>query len=202
MELGASANAALTGVAGLFPNLSPDACPRGLHTVCGVPFEFLDDKETGNRSIVFTRHTQGQPKVVHIPVNASADALYFLHCCTYAVRGSVIGCYHVHFEGHSREIPLVPAADPRHQTHVQTENRFNICDWWKSTPSCESENVKPVWIIQNANPLDYEGHLCVLRWKSPSPHEFITHITIEMQEEGKSQLALLALTLEIAISES
>ena len=135
--------------------------PLGAQTFLGIPFDIIEPATNHGKGVLTmqSRNFPAGPAQVTVPVNATAQSIYFLQAAAW-LDGHVLD-YLVHYaDGTSVNIPI--------------EAKVEISDWWGPQ---NYEKCRIAFHVPN-NQNDDMG-MVIFGWNNPNPEKTITAIDIK-----------------------
>ena len=174
----------------------------GLRSIHGVPFQVIEERRNGGRSVVTFRSPQTHsakgkelPAAVKIPVGGRVKALYFLHGCALA-KPVPFAEYIMHFKtGKKAMVPLIPLGGSSRRGHRRNGKlKPNLQDWWPGFEQQDFPHAYHATIFNPVDPEDYERTLYSLEWINRWPDQGVSHIEVRVDPKAGPTLALVAVT--------
>jgi len=195
LRLGRRARAGLTSIGDPARRRHLPLPPPGEQVFHGIPFVIEGNARRGCRFVLCAARPGERPGVtatMTLPVRRRAREIFFLHACAESDGTAMAGSYRIRLaDGEELRIPLVLrglAAEKNKGAILQ--------NWWPGHPHFESENVRPICVIDTGiDQMGQTGYLYLLRWKNPRPKATVESIQIEPDRTSPMLLLLFGVTL-------
>lgn len=174
----------------------------GRHLIHGIPFQIIDEHETGTGTIALNceRETApGEPATAKatVPVKRRAAAVYFLHTCLNVYSHQPTALYELLYKDGSRaSVEVVPGGSdlPDGPRGERRRAESNVQDWWPAFPQFDNEHSRHLVITSPDEPDLYSRYLYTFEWINPHPERPIRSLQITALPDTGATLAVLAIT--------
>ena len=158
-----------------------------------VPFLLIDEEDKKGRGFVLL---QNQANVV-FPVGKVCNAVYFLLAAGFvSEHGTIAEIVYRWSDGQKEVRPLIAYFTPSSESTVQEQwlEESVVQDWWPSFPHFCNASAKACRLGEDdQNPVEWR-YLYTLQWINSRPDMELRSITISLQPQRESKIAVFAIT--------